>query len=140
MLFVIQIPSPGAVCPAIVKLPFFIIKEEVRTIRPDTRNTIVLAPFARIAALKLPGPLSFKLVTSITFPPRPPVTSLPKPSAPGKAYAVSVTGSGPVDGTAGELVTFFLQAANNQTITIKKTLAKFLFIRPFLINVPKMTT
>ena len=38
-----------------------------------------------MAARKLPGPLSLRLVTSITRPPRPPVANMPPPQAPGKA-------------------------------------------------------
>ena len=52
---------------------------------PETRKTTVLEPSASTAARKLPGPASFRLVTSSTLPPRPPVVYIPKPSAPGNA-------------------------------------------------------
>src|SRR5678810_155739 len=52
---------------------------------PATLNTIILAPPCSQAQRKLPGPLSFRLVTTITLPPRPPKLYLPPPSAPGNA-------------------------------------------------------
>src|ERR1700753_15152 len=54
-------------------------------IRPDTRNTQVRGPDASRHARKLPLPESFRVVTSITMPPRPPTDSAPPPSAPGNA-------------------------------------------------------
>jgi hypothetical protein len=47
-----------------------------------------------MAALKDPGPESFKLATSITFPPRPPIVMAPNPSAPGKAETGISEGTG----------------------------------------------
>ena len=54
--------------------------------RFGTLKTTILGPGVSTAALKLPGPLSFKLVTSITCPPLPPTVSDPYPCAPGKAF------------------------------------------------------
>src|SRR5690606_20091726 len=88
-------PSPGAVCPASVIWGFRMFSCDCSSMVPDTSNTIIRAPDALIAARKLPSPASFRLVTLITFPPRPPVTFCPKPSAPGKANASSTTGVGP---------------------------------------------
>ena len=79
----IVIPSPGAVCPAMVILPLEIFRSA--SIVPATRNTTVLFPEAAIAAAKLPVPEGLRLVTSITLPPRQPVAYFPYPSAPGKA-------------------------------------------------------
>jgi hypothetical protein len=55
------------------------------SIVPPTRNTTILGPDASQAALKLPEPSAFRLVTSMIRPPRPPTDSAPPPSAPGKA-------------------------------------------------------
>src|SRR5512139_2300525 len=44
---------------------------------------------ASIAARRLPGPPSLRLVTSTTLPQRPPTALAPKPSAVGKAFADS---------------------------------------------------
>jgi hypothetical protein len=76
-------PSPGAVCPAIVTLPFLIDKLLFNVIVPDTSKTIIRAPVALIASRKLPAPASLRFVTFITLPPLPPVALRPKPSAPG---------------------------------------------------------
>ena len=56
------------------------------SIVPDTSNTIILGPEAITASLKDPGPESFKLITWITLPPRPPVMLLPAPNALGNAF------------------------------------------------------
>ena len=80
-----QTPSPGAVCPAIVIYGARIINGDFNRMMPATLNTIVLAPPCSHAQRKLPGPSSFKLVTTITLPPRPPKLNLPPPSAPGNA-------------------------------------------------------
>ncbi|MNL14813.1 hypothetical protein D3C87_1357710 [compost metagenome] len=72
-----QIPSPGAVCPAMVTSPFLICKRLLNFMFPDTSKTIILAPVASIAALKLPTPASLRLVTLITLPPRPPEAAFP---------------------------------------------------------------
>ena len=81
-----QIPSPGAVCPAMVRLGFHILIAVCNSIIPLTLNTTVLGPLKFSQAyLKLPDPESFKLVTSYIIPPLPPVAYAPAPSAPGKA-------------------------------------------------------
>src|SRR5690606_29395811 len=110
-------PSPGAVCPAMVRSPLLMVSLEFNVIVPDTSNTMILAPAAAIAARKLPVPESFRLVTLMTLPPRPPVASLPKPSAPGKARAVSLIGTGPPavgSSTFGAGSGLLLQAANDK--------------------------
>ena len=63
---------------------------------PATRNIQIRGPVAIAQARKLPVPLSFKLVTSITFPPRPPTDREPNPSAPGNAgrYPTGCVGCG----------------------------------------------
>src|SRR5688572_18858723 len=60
---------------------------------------------------RLPGPESFRLVTSITAPPRPPWLHRPKPSAPSKASGAPfgqeppvVVGGGVVGGGGGVAV------------------------------------
>ena len=52
---------------------------------PDTLNTIIRAPPWSHASRNEPGPLSLRLVTVMTRPPRPPKLYIPPPSAPGKA-------------------------------------------------------
>ena len=52
---------------------------------PATLNTIMRAPPVSQASRKEPGPRSFRLVTVITLPPRPPKLYIPPPSAPGNA-------------------------------------------------------
>src|SRR5580693_5084604 len=52
---------------------------------PPTRNTQVLGPLASTQARSDPFPESFRFVTSITTPPRPPTDAAPPPSAPGNA-------------------------------------------------------
>src|SRR5699024_1175606 len=85
-------PSPGAVWPATVTSPLLICKFDSSAIVPETLKSIIRGPNVSIAARKLPSPESFKLVTYITFPPRPPVASCPKPSALVKAFASSSIG------------------------------------------------
>ena len=81
-----QIPSPGADCPAIVRSPLLIFKGLFNRIRPEILKSIVLAPFCLIAHRSVPGSsLSSSEVTYITLPPLPPVVYIPAPSAPGKA-------------------------------------------------------
>jgi len=58
---------------------------DLPVIKPDTRNTHVRGPEPSRQARKLPLPESFRFVTSITTPPRPPTDSAPPPSAPGNA-------------------------------------------------------
>ena len=50
---------------------------------PATLNTIIRAPPVSHASRKEPGPRSFRFVTVITLPPRPPKLYIPPPSAPG---------------------------------------------------------
>ena len=64
---------------------FLICMRDLPVIKPDTRNTQVRGPEASRQARKLPLPESFRFVTSITTPPRPPTDSAPPPSAPGNA-------------------------------------------------------
>ncbi|MGN0188222.1 MAG: hypothetical protein ACI395_01775 [Candidatus Cryptobacteroides sp.] len=52
-----QIPSPGAVWPAMVRSPFLISRGELRVIVPATSKTIVLAPFWETAHLREPSVL-----------------------------------------------------------------------------------
>ena len=53
--------------------------------RPATRKTHVRGPLAWMHARSEPPPLSLRLVTSITAPPRPPTLDAPPPCAPGNA-------------------------------------------------------
>ena len=78
-------PSPGAVCPAIVTYGARTIMGDSNLIIPETLKTMIRAPPVSQASRKEPGPRSFKLVTVITLPPRPPKLYIPPPSAPGKA-------------------------------------------------------
>src|SRR5437773_8684945 len=80
-----QMPSPGADCPARVRYGDLTVIGDFNAIVPATRKTTMRGPVASHAARKLPGPLSFRFVTMMTFPPRPPGVVEPKPSAPGKA-------------------------------------------------------
>src|SRR5689334_11625661 len=57
--------------------------------RPETRNTHVRGPLASMHARKLPEPVSFRFVTRIVVPPRPPSDPAPPPCAPGNARTVS---------------------------------------------------
>src|SRR5713226_1562172 len=79
------IPPPGAVCPAIVRYGMDTCNLERFVIMPDTRKTQVRGPDASTQALKLPVPESLRFVTSMTWPPRPPIEAAPPPCAPGKA-------------------------------------------------------
>ena len=81
----IHTPSPGAVCPAIVTYGARTIMGDSNLIIPETLKTMIRAPPVSQASRKEPGPRSFKLVTVITLPPRPPKLYMPPPSAPGKA-------------------------------------------------------
>src|SRR3546814_5692408 len=56
----------------------------VKRMTPPTVNTQVRGPFASMQARSEPGPESFRLLTLMTAPPRPPCALRPKPSAPGK--------------------------------------------------------
>ena len=133
-----HIPSPGAVCPAMVTSPFFMSRFDVKAIVPDTVNTIILAPVWLSAFLKVPCCVpSAMVVTNNTFPPRPPVASLPKPSAPGKATAVSDTGLGVGSGGVGtsgvggfggsSAGDFFLQDENANVDIANPKISRFTF-------------
>src|SRR5678816_1784890 len=73
-----------------VRNGFLTVIGEARLIKPDTRKITVRGPSASQAARKLPSPASFRFVTKMTRPPRPPGVLAPKPSAPGNAGTVSV--------------------------------------------------
>jgi hypothetical protein len=62
-----------------------ICARERNVMSPDTRKTQVRGPEASMHARRLPVPESFKVVTSITAPPRPPAAAAPPPCAPGNA-------------------------------------------------------
>ena len=62
-----------------------ITKSLLRGMTPATSNTMILGVSSETAALNVPTPLSLRLVTCLISPPRPPVTYLPWPSAPGNA-------------------------------------------------------
>src|SRR3546814_4355980 len=64
----------------------------VKRMTPPTVNTQVRGPFASMQARSEPGPESFRLLTLMTAPPRPPCALRPKPSAPGKASGAAVAG------------------------------------------------
>jgi len=84
---------PGEVWPAMVTYDSDIIKGDSKFIIPETSNTIYLAPAVSTAALKLPAPSSFRLVTLRTAPPLPPTLYAPDPSAPGnEVIACPVSG------------------------------------------------
>src|SRR5579863_1975011 len=87
---------PGLVCPAIVKKGFETCSSEKLVIRPATRKMHVRGPLASTHARSEPPPESFRLVTSITAPPRPPALGAPPPCAPGKAAMLAgfLEGSG----------------------------------------------
>src|SRR5215510_13761031 len=53
---------------------------------PLTSNTTIRGPSAAQAAARLPAPEALRLVTLMTFPPRPPALAAPHPSAPGNAF------------------------------------------------------
>ena len=90
-----QIPSPGAVCPAMVIYGLEIVNRLSRVIVPETLNTTIRGPSVSQASRKLPGPESFRFVTRITFPPLPPRVIAPYPSAPGNAGTVGVSAANP---------------------------------------------
>src|SRR5215207_2699089 len=90
-------PAPGAVCPAIVMYGFVIRMFPRMT--PLTSNTTIRGPSAAHAAARLPAPEALRLVTLMTFPPRPPVLAAPHPSAPGKAFSSLPALASPVAGT-----------------------------------------
>src|SRR3954454_14016847 len=78
-------PAPGAVWPAIVRYGFDTYIELCSWMTPDTVNTQVRGPVAVTQARSDPGPESFRFVTLMTVPPRPPFDVAPPPCAPGNA-------------------------------------------------------
>ena len=76
-------PAPGAVWPAIVM--FGPVIRTLPRITPLTSKTTMRGPSCRQAHCSEPGPEGFRFVTLMTFPPRPPTATAPKPSAPGNA-------------------------------------------------------
>ena len=52
-----HIPSPGAVCPAIVKFPSLILRSDFKYIVPETLKITIRGPFCSIAYRKVPGVL-----------------------------------------------------------------------------------
>jgi hypothetical protein len=87
------IPSPGAVCPAMVRLSLLMVNRLVNVIVPDTSKTTVLAPDWVTAQRRLPWLLlSASVFTTKTLPPRPPQVYLPAPSAVGKARRFPAAG------------------------------------------------
>ena len=78
-------PPPGAVCPATVRYGSSITICSLTSMVPDTPNTTNRRPPDSRASRRLPAPASFRFVTVMTRPPRPPGVPHPKPSAPGKA-------------------------------------------------------
>ena len=87
-------PPPGALWPAMVTRGSRMTRSEASRIVPATSNRIVRGPCASTAARRLPGPLSARLVTRSTAPPRPPAAKRPAPSAPGKASVCAAAGAG----------------------------------------------
>src|SRR4051812_42037343 len=79
------IPSPGAVCPRI-EMRFDTTMRSLMLIRPPVEKTTTRLGW-ETASRREPAPVSLRLVTTYTEPPRPPTALLPKPSAPGKARA-----------------------------------------------------
>src|SRR5687767_11109758 len=77
-------PAPGAVCPAIVM--YGLVIRMFPRMTPLTSNTTIRGPSAAHAAARLPAPEALRLVTLMTFPPRPPALAAPHPSAPGNAF------------------------------------------------------
>ena len=80
-----HMPSPGAVCAAIVQYGSVMFRGFFKSMSPDTANTMMRGSGARQAERKLPGPLSSRLVTTYTLPPLPPMVVEPNPSASGNA-------------------------------------------------------
>src|SRR5687767_15438336 len=66
---------------------------------------ITTGPGTDNAARNDPGPVSFRLVTRTTAPPRPPGVMAPKPCAPGKARRPGGGGGGGGGGGAATTVT-----------------------------------
>ena len=66
------IPSPGAVCPAMVRLLAMVRFCPVMSITPPTSNTTVRLGWLTASASE-PGPDALRLVTCTTVPPLPPV-------------------------------------------------------------------
>ena len=72
-------PFPGAVWPAMGRLELVgrMMSRDSSVMRPETSKTTVRGPEASTAARKLPGPVSFKVVTWMMRPPRPPLARRP---------------------------------------------------------------
>src|SRR6185295_9773348 len=86
-------PPPGALWPAMVTRGSRTTRSEASRIVPATSKRMVRGPRASTAARRLPGPLSARLVTGSTAPPRPPAAKRPAPSAPGKARICAAAGA-----------------------------------------------
>jgi len=80
-----QMPSPGAVCPAMVRNGCRTSMRLRTAMVPPVRKTTVRGPLASQAARRLPGPESSRWFTARVRPPRPPMVPAPNPSAPGNA-------------------------------------------------------
>src|ERR1700744_1108049 len=77
----------------------------------------VRGPLASTHARKLPLPESFRFVTSITTPPRPPIASAPAPSAPGNAGHPEAGQLAEVLGVEPEPLGGGFEAAGAETVT-----------------------
>lgn len=86
------IPSPGAVCPAIVMPVERLMRStSLSIIQPDTLNTTVMGSLGYCFTAQRKEPVigfsasSSSVVTVTTIPPLPPEANFPKPSAEGNA-------------------------------------------------------
>ena len=86
-------PPPGAVCPSTVRLGLVMSMRVSVVIVPLTRKITMRGPVAVTQSRNEPGPLSSRLVTWHTRPPRPPGVSAPQPCAEGNASGVTAGGS-----------------------------------------------
>src|ERR1035438_3264802 len=77
--------SPGAVWHAMVRKGLEMVNLSDGLISPATRKMQVRGPLALVQARSEPLPESLRLVTSNTWPPRPPADAAPPPCAPGNA-------------------------------------------------------
>src|SRR5262245_5427468 len=78
---------------------------------PLTSNTTIRGPSAAHASARLPFPEALRLVTLMTFPPRPPTLTAPHPSAPGKALRGLPPPSGRAEGQFSKTASSPPQAA-----------------------------
>jgi hypothetical protein len=108
---------------------FLTSSPDCQTIVPLISNTTVLTPVASIAALSEPVPASFRFVTLMTLPPRPPLAALPNPSALGNAFTstLSVSGSSPSIGPP-------LSRASAGALSLKSQLGKKQRLKKALIT------